>query len=340
MQIGRLPYEPGAVLAFYEDALTALGALCSQPWHDRLEIVAEGRAARLWNPDGALHAAELHFTPPGGTGARDATREVFPGCPLTFRLTEALHTESLALERVALAREAAHRAPDPLVAEKLWRTQFSDTNRWRLATPLAAGWHFSLVALARCEIQAIDQHWALHRVAVSLPDGAVDDGLAREIGFARVEAHAPAAPAWPAPDPAGWSSLLRAALAQELATELAGIRARQQERLRREWERIDAYFDHYVAELTARAQRSASTKATERIAAARAEHARHRGDQVARHEIAVVPHFDALLLVAEPAWRGRIHVERAHRAPEDHDACFVPRARRWVVTPVRPPGLG
>ena len=331
MKIARIPYEPGAVLDFYEEGLSSLGALCSRSWHDRLEIVSEGRAARLWNADGALHDAELHFTVPNVTGVRDAAREVFPGCPLTFRLAEILRPESLALDRLVLAPESSHRAPDPLVAEKLWRAQHPDTARWQLTTPLMADWHCSLVVLARCELQAIDQHWALHRLAVSLPDGFLDEGLAREIGFARVQPNPPAALVWPVPDPASWSALLRTALAQDLEAELARIRDRQQERLRRELERIDAYFDHYVAELTARASRSASAKAADRIAAAKAEHARHRADQVARHEIAVIPHLDALLLVAEPAWRGRVHVERVHHAPEDYDACFVPRARRWVV---------
>lgn len=41
----------------------------------------------------------------------------------------------------------------------------------------------------------------------------------------------------------------------------------------------------------------------DRLAVAKAEHARHRADQVARHEIAIVPYVDGLLLVAEPAWR-------------------------------------
>ncbi len=331
MKLARIPYVPGAVLDFYEEGLTALGALCSRPWYDRLEIVAEGRPARLWNVDGALHAAELHFIPPDAAGAREAAREVFPGCPLTFHLAEALRPENLSLERFVLARETLHRAPDPAVAEKLWRAQFPDTARWRQSTPLLPAWHYSLVALARCEIQAIDQHWALHRIAVSLPDGVRDESLAREIGFARAEANFPAQEVWPVPDPAGWGELLRAALARDIEAELAGLRARQQERLRREWERIDAYFDRYVAELTARATRAASAKSADRIAAAQAEHARHRADQVARHEITIVPHLDALLLVAEPAWQATLHVERAHHPAENHPAVFVPRARRWVI---------
>ncbi|MBM3855661.1 MAG: hypothetical protein FJ399_21330 [Verrucomicrobia bacterium] len=330
MKLARIPYEPGAALDFYEDALTTLGALCARPWHDRLEVVAEGRAARLWKEDGTLHAAELHFTAPGATGVRDAAREVFPGCPLSFRLAEALRPATLALERVVLARDASHRAPDPLVAEKLWRLQFPDTARFRLTTPLIADWHYSLVALARCEVQAIDQHWALHRLALSLPDGALDEGLAREIGFARASHDPVAHPAWPTPDPAGWSKFLQQALAQDLAADLTDIRARQEQRLRHELERIDAYFETYAAELAARASRSSSTRMTDRLAATKAEHVRHRADQIARHEIVVVPHLDALLLVAEPAWRATLHLERAHHHAESPVVRFVPRARRWV----------
>jgi hypothetical protein len=86
--------------------------------------------------------------------------------------------------------------------------------------------------------------------------------------------------------------------------------------------------------LSARASRSATVaaKTADRLAATRAEHARHRADQVTRHEITVHPHLDGLLLVAEPAWCAPLHVERAHRGPETPVARYVPRARRWVLT--------
>src|SRR5437870_3584734 len=159
MRLDRLSYEPAAVVDFYEEGLAALGALCERTWHDRLEIVAEGVPAKLWNPEGALHEIELSFAPADAASARDAIREVFPGCPLTFRLAEALRPRPLALERIVLAAEARPRAPDPPVVEKLWRAQFPDFARWRLTAPLKLDSHFSLIALARCEVQAIDQHW-------------------------------------------------------------------------------------------------------------------------------------------------------------------------------------
>ena len=332
MKIERIPYEPGAVVDFYEEGLTALGALCARTWYDRLEVVAEGPTGRLWNADGALHSVELQFAPVTGSGAREAAREVFPGCPLTFKLAEALRPVPLSLERAVLAAEgSAARAPDPAVAEKLWRHQFPDTMRWRQIAPFAADFHFSLIALVRCEIQAIDQQWSLHRVALSLPRGAIDDGLAREIGFARLDNSDRGPEAWPTPDPAAWSNLLRAAMLNEAAGNLAGVRSRQENRLRRELERVDDYFDHYERELAERVQRSggAKVKLADRLAAAKAEHARHRADQVARHEIAIVPHIDTLLLVAEPAWRAALQVGRSHQPSASVSARFVPRARRW-----------
>ena len=65
------PTEPAALARFYEEGFAALGALCERTWHDRLEIVAEGEPARLWNSDGALHEVELSFSAADVTTARD-----------------------------------------------------------------------------------------------------------------------------------------------------------------------------------------------------------------------------------------------------------------------------
>ena len=334
MKLDRLAYDPSALVSFYEEALAALGALCERTWHDRLEIVAEGGAASLWNPDGTLHEVELFFAPADATAARDAVREVFPGCPLTFHLAETLRPAPLPLERVALAGEAGAHAPDPVVVEKLWRSQFPDTTRWRLRAPFKRDVHFSLVALVRCEIQAIDQRWSLHRLAVSLPAGRPDDALAREFSFAQADADGGTAIAWPAPDPERWQTFLKTALEADLATELADVRARQANYLRRELDRIDDYFVLYEHELTTRAARSASEttriKTADRLKAAQAEHAHRRADQVARHEIRVHPHLDALLLVAEPAWRASLDLQQSHVA-QTAEPLFVPRAREWFA---------
>jgi len=335
MKLPRLPHSPGAVADFYEDALTSLGALCERTWHDRLEVVAEGASARLWNENGALHEVELWFPPPEDTTPREAAREVFPGGPLTFRLAEALRPTPLALDRVVLASHAGERPPAADVAEKLWRAQFPETNRWQLASPFVAECHFSLLALMRCEIQAIDQHWSLRRVAVSLPDGAPDDALAQSLDLAQVAPDTGREISWPTPDPMPWREFLRGVLEEDLAFDLAAIRDRQSHHLRRELDRVDDYFEHYEQELAARAARTGNEntklKTVERLAAAQAEHARRRTDQLARHEIRAHGHLEALLLIAEPAWRAGLTFELSHRS-QTSSALFVPRARHWIVS--------
>ena len=340
MKLNRATYDPGELLEFYEEGLTALGALCERTWHDRLDVVADGHAATLWSSTEALHEVELYFAPADAASARDAEREIFPGCPLTFQLAEALWAQPLNLERFVLPDPAPPRPPDAAVVEKLWRNQFADSRRWHLAAPFQPDFHFTLLALARCEIQAIDQHWSLHRLAISLPGGELDDDLAHKIGFHQAGTEPAAQINWPAPDPPEWSKLLRSALADELATELALVRARQDNSLRRELARIDDYFQDYERELNARAahssRESSKSKTSLRLAAAKAEHARRRTDQAARHEIRIQPHLNALLLVAESAWRARLDIEQSHRALTV-DARFIPRSRRWMVVPSTSP---
>lgn len=337
MKLTRQPYSPGSMIDFYADALGALGAVCERTWHDRLAVLAEGRAARLWAEAGELHETELSFVTAGASGARDARSEVFPGCPLTFGLAEALRPEAPRLERVVLAADAREtRLPEPAVLEKRWRAQFGGNERWSLAKPPVADWHFSLLAWARLETQAIEQHWSLHRVAVSWPDGERDEHLAEAFTRAAARDGAEAGRvAWPEVAGAEWAPLLERVIEQESASELAELRERQQVRLRRELERVDAYFAGYEAELRARVARTRSTegaaKLESRLAAAQAEHARHRADQVARHEVVLRPHFDALLLVAEPAWAATVRLESGREARERR-ALFVSRGRRWVVT--------
>jgi hypothetical protein len=336
MKLERARYDPGELLEFYEHGLTALGALCERTWHDRLAVVAEGHAAEVLagGHSNALHEVELHFAPGDAIAARDAAREVFPGCPLTFQLAETLCRSPLPLERFVMAETVPPPPPAVGVAEKLWRTQFSDTTHWQLIAPFTSHLHFGLMAFARCEIQAIDQHWSLHRVAISLPNGELDDNLAQDLGFHQTSAETIGEIAWPTPDPAQWSMLLKRALEQELTGDLARVRARQENSLRREWERLDDYFENYERELMARSRRSSSEsaklKVADRLAAANAEHARRRADQLARHEIRVKPHVDGLLLVAENVWRATLRVEHSHR-PQTLNAVFLPRSRRWVI---------
>jgi hypothetical protein len=334
MKLNRLDHDPGELLEFYEEGLSALGALCERTWHDRLEVVADGRSAALWNPDGALHEVELHFAAADATSARDASREVFPGCPLTFQLAESLRSMPLALDRFVLADDLSSRPPDSAVVEKLWRAQFADTALWRMAAPFMADFHFSLVAAVRCEIQAMDQHWSSHRIAISLPDGDSDETLARDMSFHQTSSQSNPEITWLAADPAHWHGLLRRALEGELAGDIAHVRVRQENSLRRELGRIDDYFENYERELVSRAKRSsnesARVKTEDRLAAAKADHVRRRADQVSRHEIRVHPHVDATLMVAEKAWRASLLVEQG-RQQKAVDAIYVPRSRRWAV---------
>lgn len=335
MKLNRVTHDPGQLLEFYEEGLTALGALCERTWHDRLEVVAEGRPATLWNPGGALHEVELQFVPADATSAREAAREIFPGCPLTFHLAETLRPSPMPLERFVLPGASPLRPPDAAVAEKIWRAHFPDTTRWHLTSAWKPDFHFSLLAIVRCEIQAIDQHWSLHRIAASLVDGEPDDTLAHEIGYQQTAGEPDGEIIWPPPNPARWRELLQWAVEKEAADQLDEIRTRQENSLRRELERIDDYFDNYERELAGRTKRAGSEnlriKSTDRLAAAKAEHARRRSDQVARHEIGAYPHVDALVLIAETAWAAHLQVARAHRSQE-FDALFVPRSRRWKMS--------
>ena len=334
MKLERRAYSPGAAADFFEEALASLGALCERTWHDRLQVVAEGNAARLWNADGQLAEKELLFPAPDETAPRHSDHEVFPGCPLTFRLVESLAAATgPVLHRAVVPSADKLRAPAPDVAERLWRLQFAATSRWRMETNFVAAWHCSLVAVVRCEIQAIEQHWSLHRLAVSLPDGQPDPDLVQHLSLLALTPNGPDRNQWPAPAPDAWQTHLQPALEQDLETDLAQIRQRQENYLRRELERVDDYFANYIKELTDRVARSRSVetkaKLAERRAAARAEHERRRQDQVRRHEIRIIPHVDALLLLAEPAWTATVLVSE-HGEPHRQSAIWLPRTRRWL----------
>lgn len=333
MQLPRLSHNPMALADFFAEGLQALGAVVERSWHDRLLVLAEGPPARLWNEDGTWSEVELRFLPGDATGERVAQREIFPGCPLTFRLAETLLGGSPTLERVVLAADEgpAGRLPSSDVLERLWRQQHPETVRWRVAGSPRPAHHFSLVGLLRCEIQAIDQHWSLHRVAVSLPGGEPDDGLAETLVFARAGSSLEPGTEWPAVPLESGLARMHAALERELAGRLAGIRERQEHYLRRELARIDAYFSNYEAELKGRAVRGAEgiARRDQRLAAARVERERRCADQIGRHTIHVLPRLDALLLVAEPAWAASLEVA-GPKGSASQEARFVPRSRRWM----------
>lgn len=334
MKLPKLPYDPGSVIEFFQEGIEALGAVAERTWHDRLQLVAEGQSARLWREDGQLLETEIHFPVPDQAGVRDATKEVFPGCPLIFHLVDLLRPSGLVLQRAIMQSPERLTPPEPAIAEKLWHAQFPGALRWHLETEFHKAWHFSLLTTIRCEIQAIDQHWSLHRLVISLPDGARDDALASTLEFADFVAENSAPISWPGVNLELSQQLLARALTQELEPDLAAIRQRQENFLRRELERIDEYFDHYLRELTERLQRrhrpETKSKNEDRLAASKAEHERRRQDQVQRHEIRIIPHTDALWLLAEPAWQTRVAFT-LHSQPQAQEAFYIPRARRWVV---------
>ncbi len=333
MRLARLAYQPSAVVEFFQEGLEALGAVCERTWHDRLHLVAEGPAARLWNETGELIEVQLAFPPPGQSGPRDAAREVFPGSPLTFRLAEALGTGPLSLQRAAV-RFGEQQCPAADVAERVWRAQHPPVAHWVLESAFQAAWHFSLLALVRCELQATDQHWFLHRLVLGLPDGRRDENLARDLSFATA-LPTPAPPVlWPAPAPAQWGAAIHAAVQAELEPDVAAIRQRQENYLRRELDRIDSYFQGYEQELRGRRQRrpgeEAKAKLEQRLAAARHEHERRRQDQLQRHEIRVVTHVDALVCLAERAWFAKFSYLR-HNQRTQGEGRLLPRTRQWVA---------
>lgn len=337
MKLQRVSLTPTEGIDFFEEAFTKLGALCERSWHDRLNIVAEGGPARLWNADGSLHEVELQFVPRDATEARHAERQVFPGCPLSFKLAETLRAGPLTLERVYFEDAAPLRAPDAAVAEKHWRRIYPETKFWRLGSPLTIDYHFGLVAIVRSEIQAIDQRWTVHRVALSLTDGAEDDDLAEKMAF-QAPTQPPANLLWPAMQTGACATWLQKLVEHELADELASVRSRQEISLHRELDRIDDYFDEYERDLSSRARRSsaANTKSRldQRLSAAKAERMRRRADQIARHEIHVIPHVDALVITGEKAWRGRIQLDPSGQ-PEE--ALYIPRSRQWRGIPQSSP---
>lgn len=335
MQLPRFSYDLGALADFFAEGLGAFGAVVERPWHDRLEVIAEGRAAQLWKPGGEWHETGLRLLPSEAAEQRDAAVDLFPGCPLTFRLAELLIGPPRVLDRVALQAEpGARRPPVREVLERLWRQQFPDTSRWRPITEPAAGHHFSLVALVRCEIQAIDQHWSAHRIALALGSGEVDPHLAESLVLAQVMSEPDLGEPWPPVDLAFAAQRLRSAVEADLTEALRQVRRRQERHLGRELERIDQYFADYQQELTQRRARGpeAAARQEQRLAAARAERQRRRDDQVARHAVHVLPRLDALMLVAEPAWRMSVECgQGAARETGERNTTFVPRHRRWYV---------
>ena len=244
MKLPKIPPRAEYLIAFFEEGLPDLGAVCERSWHDRLEVLAEGEAARLWRNDGGLFSGELHFRDGSLPEAGKAETEVFPGCPLTFQLVEALWAHHIAHSRACLSTGSTIKPPAQDVAQKLWQAQIGPCADWR-ATPFLPAWIFSLVIALRCEIQATDQSWSCHRLAFTLPSGERDGAL--EFALEQLSPVEPLAeePHWPAVDFSAVPDWIGRALLSDLAPELSKIKERQQNFLRRELSRIDEYFGNY-----------------------------------------------------------------------------------------------
>jgi hypothetical protein len=167
----------------------------------------------------------------------------------------------------------------------------------------------------------------------SLPGLDPDLGLAEALPYCQPASAFSQRIEWPELNPSQWTEPLRQALLEELREDLAAIRQRQAAYLRREMDRIDDYFSGYAEELKGRLRRQHSqanaAKLEQRLAAAKAEHLRRRDDQVQRHEIRVRSHLDALLLLAEPAWRVSLSTT-SHSGQHLHQAHFIQRLRLWT----------
>jgi hypothetical protein len=329
MKFPKIPGRAEHLMEFFEEGLQSLGAICERSWHDRMEVLAESDAAHLWRDDEDLFSGELYFRDAGSPDSTNVETEVFPGCPLTFRLVEALWRQHLSHSKVCLSTEIGVKAPPNDVADKLWQAQFGLHAGWQVA-PFIQTWIFSVLAVVRGEVQANDQSWSCHRFAFTLPTGARDTSL--EFSLEQLSPVEPINADWPNLDPVLISDWIGRALGNELAAELSRIKERQQLFLRRELNRIDEYFENYGRELRERMDRQHKEESIKRYAdrleATRLEHKRRRTDQIERHTIHVVPHVDALLTVAEPAFTTRV-TWRAGREEKIVPAIFVPRTRRW-----------
>lgn len=104
-------------MEFAAEGLQALGALCERTWYDQLQVVADGSAAAALGRPGELVETELRF--PEGTNL-DPLRDVFPGCPLVFRMAEELWKD---MPRVF------HAALPGISANPLLRTSCSEAGR-------------------------------------------------------------------------------------------------------------------------------------------------------------------------------------------------------------------
>jgi hypothetical protein len=118
----------------------------------------------------------------------------------------------------------------------------------------------------------------------------------------------------------------------ELSRGLAEVKARVGHYLRREFARVDDYFEHYEHKLRARKDREHRENSVERyqqrIETTHAEHQRRSVDQIERQAMRRIPHLRALAVIAEPAFRAVVEW-RTGREAKSAGALLPARARRW-----------
>lgn len=217
--------------------------------------------------------------------------------------------------------------------ERRWSHQYPAKERLQITTPFVAAVHFSVIAVLRCEIQAVDQHWTQYRLAINLQNGDPDSQLAEQVAV--LEPWSDPTPIdWPEFSPEPCRKVLLTALEREAWPAVKAIKVRQSKYLQRELDTVDRYYSDYEASLTDRMNRTRNddgrAKMRARLEAARQEHQIRRIDQIKRHEIHVFAHVDALLMVAEPAHRTQVRYV-SQRQAQQQDALWIPRTRSWVV---------
>ena len=80
MKFSRIQPRGEQLLQFFEEGLQSLGAISERPWHNRLEVLAEGETALLLQNDSELFSGELYFHDAAGPASDIRGIQVFPGC--------------------------------------------------------------------------------------------------------------------------------------------------------------------------------------------------------------------------------------------------------------------
>jgi len=298
MKIERLIHAPGTWRDFFEEALTSLARCASARGTTAWKSWPKATAPAV---ESGRHASRNRTVVSGARnhhGAREAGKQVFPGCPLTFAWRKALRPAPLALEASRVGGRHGRPPARNRRGGKLWRAAV--TRNQSLATRIAVRPGAALLA-ARPDALRNPGHrtsiGSLRRVAVSVPKRRAGYSLAHPSTLRKFADNTDAFPGRSDPSAGGNSSRCAE---KALAPTSPRCAIARRKHCGANWTCVDDYFRSITKwKLAARARAAGvklrSLKAAERLAAAKAEHARRRSDQVARHEIRVHAHLDALL---------------------------------------------